>query len=50
MGCISQHGADRSGKPLARFDDAADCLAKLQTNFWVGLALFAGAVAGRVID
>ncbi len=31
---------------LARFDDPADCLAKFKANTWVGLALFAGIVAG----
>lgn len=34
---------------FARFDDPADCLAKFKANAWVGLALFAGIVAGRVV-
>ena len=35
---------------FARFDDPADCLAKFKANFWVGLALFAGIVAGQVAN
>jgi 4-hydroxybenzoate polyprenyltransferase len=33
---------------FARLDDPADCLAKFKANFWAGLALFAGIVAGQV--
>jgi 4-hydroxybenzoate polyprenyltransferase len=34
---------------FARFDDAADCLAKFKANTWVGAALFGGIVAGQVV-
>ncbi|MBM3484098.1 MAG: 4-hydroxybenzoate octaprenyltransferase [Alphaproteobacteria bacterium] len=32
-----------------RIDQPADCLAKFKSNLWVGVALFAGIVAARVI-
>ena len=34
---------------FARFDDPPDCLAKFKANLWVGFALFAAIVAGRVV-
>jgi 4-hydroxybenzoate polyprenyltransferase len=32
-----------------RIDDPADCLVRFKANLWVGVALFAGTVAARVI-